>query len=181
MGEGNPFRNMVFVKVIKNKQYFKRYQVKYRRRREGKTDYHRRKNLTCQDKNKYNSPKYRFVVRITNTDVICQIVYAKIVGDVVMCSAYAHELPRYGRVRRLKDQHNHNRGLAFVLRLAQGLRLAQHTHTQATKTTISLFVSLFRPFRPPLSLFAFFVAVFFFSFGFDEKVGAVCVREATWV
>jgi large subunit ribosomal protein L5e len=52
--------------------------------------------LICQDKNKYNSPKYRFVVRITNKDVICQIVYARIVGDFVMSSAYSHELPRYG-------------------------------------------------------------------------------------
>eukprot|EP00301_Raphidiophrys_heterophryoidea_P009291 c1366_g1_i1.p1 GENE.c1366_g1_i1~~c1366_g1_i1.p1 ORF type:complete len:312 (-),score=84.91 c1366_g1_i1:75-962(-) len=87
---------MAFEKVIKNKQYFKRYQVQYRRRREGKTDYHRRKKLICQDKNKYNSPKYRFVVRVTNKDVICQIVYARIVGDFVMASAYSHELPRYG-------------------------------------------------------------------------------------
>ena len=28
-----------FVKVLKNKAYCKRYQTKYRRRREGKTDY----------------------------------------------------------------------------------------------------------------------------------------------
>ena len=34
---------MPFVKVLKNKAYFKRYQVKYRRRREGKTDYFARK------------------------------------------------------------------------------------------------------------------------------------------
>jgi large subunit ribosomal protein L5e len=87
---------MVFIKVVKNKQYFKRYQVKYRRRREGKTDYHRRQKLVRQDKNKYNSPKYRFVVRITNADVVCQIAYAKIVGDVILASAYAHELTRYG-------------------------------------------------------------------------------------
>jgi len=87
---------MGFVKVVKNRQYFKRYQVKFRRRREGKTDFHRRKKLVCQDKNKYNSPKYRLVVRITNKDVVCQIVFAKIVGDEVMCVAYAHELPRYG-------------------------------------------------------------------------------------
>lgn len=36
------------------------------------------------------------VVRITNRDVICQIAYAKIVGDVNLCAAYSHELPRYG-------------------------------------------------------------------------------------
>jgi len=87
---------MGFVKVVKNKAYFKRYQVKYRRRREGKTDYRARKRLICQDKNKYNSPKYRFVVRITNKDVITQIAYAKIEGDIILSSAYAHELKRYG-------------------------------------------------------------------------------------
>ncbi|KAJ2810818.1 60S ribosomal protein L5, partial [Coemansia sp. 'formosensis'] len=85
-----------FVKLQKNKAYFKRYQVKYRRRREGKTDYYARKRLITQAKNKYNSPKYRLVVRFTNTDIICQIVYAKIQGDIVLASAYAHELPRYG-------------------------------------------------------------------------------------
>eukprot|EP00999_Lentomonas_sp_LEN2_P000085 NODE_1083_length_1019_cov_173.795964_g1038_i0.p1 GENE.NODE_1083_length_1019_cov_173.795964_g1038_i0~~NODE_1083_length_1019_cov_173.795964_g1038_i0.p1 ORF type:complete len:326 (-),score=106.98 NODE_1083_length_1019_cov_173.795964_g1038_i0:40-918(-) len=87
---------MGFVKVIKNKPYFKRYQTKYRRRREGKTDYLARRALVTQDKNKYHSPKYRLVVRFTNTDVICQIVYSKIEGDHVMTAAYAHELPRYG-------------------------------------------------------------------------------------
>jgi len=87
---------MPFVKLVKNKPYFKRYQVKFRRRREGKTDYYARKRLIIQAKNKYNSPKYRLVVRFTNTDVICQIVYAKIQGDCVLASAYSHELPRYG-------------------------------------------------------------------------------------
>ncbi|KAL7746394.1 60S ribosomal protein L5 [Sorochytrium milnesiophthora] len=87
---------MPFVKVVKNKAYFKRFQVKYRRRREGKTDYYARKRLTVQAKNKYNSPKYRLVVRFTNADIICQIIYSKIQGDFVLAAAYAHELPRYG-------------------------------------------------------------------------------------
>merc|ERR1712198_65766 len=87
---------MGFVKVVKNKAYFKRYQVKFRRRREGKTDYYARKRLVIQDKNKYNTPKYRMIVRFTNKDIICQIAYAKIEGDVIICAAYAHELPRYG-------------------------------------------------------------------------------------
>jgi len=87
---------MGFVKVVKNKAYFKRYQVKYRRRREGKTDYQARKRLVAQDKNKYNSKKYRLVVRFTNKDIVAQIVFSEIVGDKVMCAAYAHELPRYG-------------------------------------------------------------------------------------
>merc|ERR1711977_155134 len=83
---------MPFVKVQKNDAYFSRYQVKYRRRREGKTDYYARKRLVTQAKNKYNSPKYRLVVRFTNKDIIAQIVYAKIQGDVVLTSAYANEL-----------------------------------------------------------------------------------------
>ncbi|XP_076436523.1 large ribosomal subunit protein uL18-like isoform X2 [Babylonia areolata] len=87
---------MGFVKVVKNKAYFKRFQVKFRRRREGRTDYFARKRLTYQDKNKYNTPKYRLIVRFTNKDVICQIAYARIEGDVIVCAAYAHELPRYG-------------------------------------------------------------------------------------
>ncbi|CAO3693598.1 unnamed protein product [Rhizopus microsporus] len=36
------------------------------------------------------------VVRFTNKDIICQIVYAKLQGDFVLAAAYAHELPRYG-------------------------------------------------------------------------------------
>eukprot|EP01113_Clastostelium_recurvatum_P006777 TRINITY_DN130_c0_g1_i1.p1 TRINITY_DN130_c0_g1~~TRINITY_DN130_c0_g1_i1.p1 ORF type:complete len:308 (-),score=110.15 TRINITY_DN130_c0_g1_i1:72-968(-) len=87
---------MPFVKVVKNKAYFKRFQVKYRRRREGKTDYQARRSLVVQDKNKYNSPKYRLVVRITNSDVITQVVHSKIVGDFVLSAAYAHELPKFG-------------------------------------------------------------------------------------
>lgn len=87
---------MGFVKVLKSRQYFQRFQVKYRRRREGKTDYYARKKMIAQDKNKYNSPKYRFVARITNKDVICQVFYSKIVGDICMTAAYAHELPKYG-------------------------------------------------------------------------------------
>jgi len=52
--------------------------------------------LTVQDKNKYNTPKYRLIVRFTNKDVIAQIAYSRIEGDVIVCAAYAHELPRYG-------------------------------------------------------------------------------------
>jgi len=82
--------------VVKNKAYFKRFQVKFKRRREGRTDYYARKRLIVQDKNKYNTPKYRMIVRISNKDITCQIAYARIEGDVVVCAAYSHELPRYG-------------------------------------------------------------------------------------
>jgi large subunit ribosomal protein L5e len=94
---------MPFVKVLKNKAYFKRYQVKYRRRREGKTDYRARKRLTCQDKNKYNAPKYRLVVRFSNRFVTCQIAYATVEGDKILCQASSAELPRYGLKTGLKN------------------------------------------------------------------------------
>ncbi|MED6199125.1 60S ribosomal protein L5 [Stylosanthes scabra] len=87
---------MVYVKAQKSKAYFKRYQVKFKRRREGKTDYRARIRLINQDKNKYNTPKYRFVVRFTNKDIVAQITSASIAGDIVLAGAYAHELPRYG-------------------------------------------------------------------------------------
>lgn len=87
------------MKAQKTKAYFKRFQVKYKRRRgnfallnvsslcllhllivcfmtlfyfilflllAGKTDYRARIRLINQDKNKYNTPKYRFVVRFVS-------------------------------------------------------------------------------------------------------------------
>lgn len=87
---------MPFVKLVKNKAYYKRFQVKFRRRREGKTDFYARKRLVVQDKNKYNTPKYRMIVRFSNTDICCQIAYSRLEGDYIVCAAYSHELPRYG-------------------------------------------------------------------------------------
>ncbi|XP_022966860.1 60S ribosomal protein L5-like [Cucurbita maxima] len=87
---------MAFAKAQKTKAYFKRYQVKFKRRREGKTDYRARIRLINQDKNKYNTPKYRIVVRFSNKDITAQIISASIAGDLVLASAYSHELPRYG-------------------------------------------------------------------------------------
>jgi len=82
--------------VLKTNAYFSRYQVKFARRRAGKTDYYARQRLITQDKNKYNSPKYRFCVRFTNRDIVCQVIYATLAGDVCIAAAYSHELPKYG-------------------------------------------------------------------------------------
>lgn len=87
---------MGFVKVQKNKAYYKRLQTKYRRRREGKTDYYARRRMIAQDKNKYNTPKYRLICRITNSQIICQIAYATIQGDKMLCQASSKELTKYG-------------------------------------------------------------------------------------
>jgi len=87
---------MPFTKLVKNSAYYSRYQTKYKRRRQGKTDYYARKRLITQAKNKYGAPKYRMVVRFTNRDIITQIVTAEISGDKVLACAYSHELKRYG-------------------------------------------------------------------------------------
>lgn len=94
---------MGFVKPTMSKAYHKRFQVKYRRRRCGKTDYYQRKKLVRQEKNKYASAKYRLVVRKTNSCIICQIVYATVKGDMVVASAYSTELSRYGLTVGLKN------------------------------------------------------------------------------
>jgi len=51
---------MGFVKVVKNKAYFKRFQVKFKRRREGKTDYYARKRLVVQDKKQIQHAEISF-------------------------------------------------------------------------------------------------------------------------
>jgi large subunit ribosomal protein L5e len=115
---------MAFVKVVKNKAYFKRFQVKFKRRREGKTDYYARKRLIIQDKNKYNTPKYRLIVRFSNRNITTQIAYARIEGDVMMAAAYSHELPRYGiKVGLTNYASAYATGLLLARRLLQKLKL----------------------------------------------------------
>jgi large subunit ribosomal protein L5e len=92
--------------------------VKYKRRRQGKTDYFARKRLISQAKNKYNAPKYRLVVRFTNRDIICQIVTSEIGGDKVFAAAYAHELKRYGITHGLTN---------WAAAYATGLLVARRT------------------------------------------------------
>jgi large subunit ribosomal protein L18 len=65
------------------------YRVKFRRRREGRTDYYRRRRLLM-------SRLPRLVVRKTNTSMIVQLVNAEIVGDRTVASAVSRELPTYG-------------------------------------------------------------------------------------
>ena len=123
-----------------------RYQTKYRRRREGKTDYYARKRLITQAKNKYNAPKYRLVVRFTNRDIITQIVYSEISGDKVLAAAYSHELKRYGVTQGLTNwAAAYATGLLLARRVLTKLGLAdqftgveeatgEHTLTEAVET-----------------------------------------------
>jgi large subunit ribosomal protein L5e len=129
-----------FVKIQKTKSYFSRYQVKFRRRREGKTDYRQRKRLCAQDKNKYQSPKYRLVVRFTNTKVICQIAYALVDGDRILAQAQSTELFRYGLKVGLKNYAAaYCTGLLCARRLLQkvGLDDVYEGNTEVDGTVVS--------------------------------------------
>merc|ERR1719361_2905693 len=78
--------------------------------------------MVKQDKNKYNTPKWRFVVRITNKDVVCQVVSYSLIGDEVLCCAYSHELPRYGlKVGLTNYAACYATGLLLARRLLQKL------------------------------------------------------------
>lgn len=116
---------MAFVKVYKTKAYYKRFQTRFRRRREGKTDYYARKRLIIQDKSKYNTPKYRLVTRITCSRVICQVIYATIKGDRVLAQADSTELKRFGLESGLTNYAAcYATGLLLARRLLAQLKLA---------------------------------------------------------
>lgn len=66
-----------------------RYKVKFRRRREGKTDYLKRLSLL-------KSRKPRVVVRKTNKYIIVQFVKFNERGDEVIAYAFSKELARFG-------------------------------------------------------------------------------------
>lgn len=116
---------MPFEKTTKSKSYYMRYQVKFLRRRQGKTDYYARKRLVVQDKNKYNTPKYRMIVRFSNKDICCQVAYARLQGDVMVESAYSHELPKYGvKVGLSNYAAAYCTGLLLARRVLTKLKLA---------------------------------------------------------
>ena len=83
---------MGFVKVVKNKAYFKRFQVKYKRRREGKTDYFARRRLICQDKNKYNTPKYRLVVCFPSQLWLIIILVVEVLSMMINHTSVMHNM-----------------------------------------------------------------------------------------
>ena len=116
---------MVFVKIQKNNVYSKRFQVKFRRRRLGKTDYYQRKRLTLQRKNKYDTAKWRFVVRRTNQRIICQFVWSTLVGDKIKAQADSLELKRFGVTAGLA-----NYSAAYATGLLSARRLLKTLDTE---------------------------------------------------
>ena len=65
------------------------YRVKFRRRREGKTNYYRRRRLLL-------SRKLRLVIRRSNSKVTVQIIEAAVGGDMTKASAVSDQLRSFG-------------------------------------------------------------------------------------
>lgn len=66
-----------------------KYRVPFKRRRNNKTNYKKRYNLLLSD-------KPRFVIRITNKQIIVQSVKYKTEGDLTLAHATSDELKEYG-------------------------------------------------------------------------------------
>lgn len=66
-----------------------RYKLAFKRRKQGKTDYHARLKLIGLDKS-------RMVVRITNNHIITQIIKVNPQGDETLISAHSKELEKLG-------------------------------------------------------------------------------------
>ena len=67
-----------------------RYRRSFRRREEGKTNYHRRLKLI-------KSKKVRVAVRASNNHITIQIIQSNLQGDKILISAYSRELlKKYG-------------------------------------------------------------------------------------
>lgn len=67
----------------------KRYRLTLKRRREGITNYYKRRKLIL-------SEKPRFVVRLSNKHVLVQLIDVSPKGDVTLVSAHSKELEKYG-------------------------------------------------------------------------------------
>jgi len=115
---------MGYVKKVKSPQYFKRYQTKFRRRRECKTDYYARKRMILQDVNKLGCHKYRLVARFTSARCVAQIVYSTLEGDRILCHADSFELKRFGLTTGFANYaSSYATGLLLARRLLQQLNL----------------------------------------------------------
>ena len=97
-----------------------RYKVRFRRRREGKTNYYRRKRLLL-------SRKPRLVIRKTNGNTIVQLIEAHVQGDKTLASAISLELKKlYGWNISTK-----NIPAAYLTGLLAGIRAIKKGYTEA--------------------------------------------------
>jgi large subunit ribosomal protein L5e len=81
--------------------------------------------LVCQEKNKYDSKKYRLVVRRTNARILTQVIYSTLTGDRVLCAAESDELRNHGLTAGLTNYSSaYATGLLVARRLLKQVGLA---------------------------------------------------------
>ena len=74
--------------------------------------------MVYQDKNKYDSKKYRLVVRRTNSRILTQVIYSTLTGDRVLCAAESDELRNHGLTAGLSNYSSaYATGLLIARRL----------------------------------------------------------------
>ncbi len=104
------------------------YKVKFRRRREGKTNYYRRYTYVVNRAD-------RVVVRITGKHVVVQFMRFNPKGDLTLTAAHSKELVKYG----WKGDEN-NSSACYLVGYLAGLRAKK-----AGITTANADIGLFSP------------------------------------
>ncbi len=87
-----------------------RYRILFRRRREGKTNYHLRRRLV-------RSNRIRAVVRVTNSHCLVQFVKAHITGDITLSASHSCELKNFNL-----NSSTSNIPSAYLIGLLAGLK-----------------------------------------------------------
>ncbi len=87
-----------------------RYRIPFRRRREGKTNYHLRRRLV-------RSNRIRAVVRVTNSHCLVQFVKAQITGDITLSASHSRELKNFNW-----NSSTSNIPSAYLIGLLAGLK-----------------------------------------------------------
>merc|ERR1712232_828920 len=84
-----------------------------------------RKKMVTQDLNKYGTPKFRLVARITNAKVIAQVIYSMQSGDFCISQATSRDLAKWGLTTGYTSYSAaYATGLLAARRLLTKLRLA---------------------------------------------------------
>ena len=96
-----------------------RYKVPFRRRREGRTNYHVRYKLIL-------SKKPRAVVRKSNENMAIQLIVAEQTGDMTLLTVTSRELSKYGYAH-----HAGNLPAAYLTGLLFGKKMQALGYTEA--------------------------------------------------
>lgn len=94
---------MVFGRVVKTSSYYSRKKVPFARRRQCRTNYHKRQIMVRQNLKKPNLQQTRLVVNISNKYVTAQLIKAYPTGDKTLTHVNSRELSAYNLTFGLKN------------------------------------------------------------------------------